>query len=107
VNRQTKRMMQRQGQLDADGSPVGTEDAPTRAVPPAPRPAPSRVAGAAAGPVGFVREIRGELRKVAWPTREEVTNYSGVVIVTLVLLVGFIFALNLAFSHAISALFGT
>lgn len=37
-------------------------------------------------PTQFMREVRSELRKVAWPTRNEVVNYTIVVlVVTLVL----------------------
>ena len=32
----------------------------------------------------FLREVRAELRKVAWPTRPEVRNYSIIVLVTVV-----------------------
>jgi len=101
-----KRMMQRQGQVEPEGSfapataRTDSDDAP--------RPAPARTpSGPRTAPAEFLREVRGELRRVAWPTREEVANYSMVVLFTLVLLVGFIFLLNLGFSHAISALFGT
>ena len=30
----------------------------------------------------FVREVRAEVRKVVWPTRRELTTYTAVVIVT-------------------------
>ena len=120
MNRQTKRMLQRQGQVDQEGSPVtGTRQPP--------RTAPSRrgVGGAGAGgggrdaqsggaprgprggPVQFIREVRGELRRVAWGTREEVQRYTMIVITVLVILVSYVFLLNLGFSKAISALFGT
>jgi preprotein translocase subunit SecE len=31
-------------------------------------------------PVNFLREVRDELKKVVWPTREEVIRLTGVVI---------------------------
>ena len=104
MNRQTKRTMQRQGQVESEGTPpVGP-----RAAQPVARPQTARPAAAhGSGPAAFVKDIRSELRKVAWPTRDEVTNYAVVVLVTLVVLVAFIFALNLAFGKAITALFGT
>ena len=55
----------------------------------------------------FFRETRGELRKVAWPTRTEVRNYSIVVLVTLIVLVGLIFVLDYAFAESILFLFHT
>ncbi len=35
--------------------------------------------------VSFVRESRDELKKVAWPEREEIVNFTIIVIVTVVL----------------------
>ena len=57
------------------------------------------------GPVQFLREVRGELRKVSWPRREEVVNYSIVVLVVLVLLTTAIGLLDWGFSEAILKLF--
>jgi len=93
-------MMQRQGQIEADGSPATRRTAPPRTRPTAPPEisAPGRV-------VEFFREVRSELRQVAWPTRSEVVNSATVVLVTLTLLVGLIFLLNYAFSHAVTFLF--
>lgn len=34
----------------------------------------------------FIREARDELRKVTWPDRDEVTSYTGVVVVTTVVI---------------------
>lgn len=37
-------------------------------------------------PVQFLREVRGELKRVAWPSRQQIVSYSVVVLVlTLVL----------------------
>ncbi|MEY2424878.1 MAG: preprotein translocase subunit SecE [Actinomycetota bacterium] len=55
----------------------------------------------------FVRETRGELRKVAWPTRVEVRNYSVVVLVTLIILISLIFVLDYGASKSILTLFHT
>ena len=51
--------------------------------------------------VEFGREVRSELRQVAWPTRSEVANSATVVLLVLVLLVAVIFGLNYAFSHGV------
>jgi preprotein translocase subunit SecE len=123
VNRQTKRMLQRQGQVDQNGAPVpGTREAPRPAAgrrgpggpagggpkdPPTGGSAGARGRRGGGGPVQFVRDVRGELLRVAWGTRDEVVSYTGVVVVTLIVLVSFVFLLNLGFARAISALFGT
>ncbi len=99
MNRQTKRMMQRQGQVGADGSPVATK---RPAQPRTPKPASERTS-----PATFLKEVRGELRKVAWPTKGEVVNYSTVVLVALVFLVALIFVLDLAFAKSVLFLFKT
>ena len=110
MNRQTKRMLQRQGQLGPDGTPL-TAERPVRQ-PPTRGPGGRPLGGAPPRPplssrvVTGVKDVRGELRKVAWGTRDEVVNYTTVVLVTLVILVGFVFLLNLGFSRAIKALFG-
>ena len=69
LNREQKRMLKRQGAIDEKG-------APTRAVRQAKR---ERV-----GPVQYLREVRDEMRKVAWPKRDEVIRYSIVVVITVV-----------------------
>ena len=96
MNREQKRMLQRQGQLDAEGNPARAK-ASAR---PAPRPVEQRTK-----PAQFVREVRGELRKVAWPTREEVIKYSLVVLVTVVVLTAIIFGLDFLFAEGVFYLF--
>ena len=53
----------------------------------------------------FLREVRGELRKVAWPSRAETVNYSIVVLVTVVVLTAMIYGLDWVFSTFILELF--
>ena len=96
MNRQQKRMLQRQGQLGADGEPAARK----RATPPTPRPQEQRTT-----PVQFVREVRGELRKVAWPTRAEVVNYSIIVLVAVVVLTAYVAALDYGFGDVLLKLF--
>ena len=85
MNRETKRMLQRQGQLEADGSPSTRRTAPqtTRT-----RPQPTQQVRAPIGSriLEFLREVRSEWRQVAWPTRSEIMNSSLVVFVVLVAL---------------------
>ena len=96
MNRQQKRMLQRQGQLGTDGAPAARK----RQAPPAPRPKEERTR-----PGEFVREVRGELRKVAWPTRAEVVNYSIIVLVAVVLLTAYVAALDYGFGEVLLKLF--
>jgi preprotein translocase subunit SecE len=56
-------------------------------------------------PRQFLREVRGELRKVAWPTRSETLNYSLVVALTLVFMTTLIFGLDWIFGEAVMRLF--
>ena len=101
MNRQMKRMMQRQGQLGPDGSPS------TVRRPPQPRPSARAATQRRTSPLNFLREVRAELRKVAWPSRGEVVNYSSVVLFTLVVLIALIFVLDLAFAKSILFIFET
>jgi preprotein translocase subunit SecE len=101
MNRETKRLLQRQGQIGADGQPLAT-----------PRQSQPRSAAAIANrprkrttPFAYLREVRTELRKVAWPTRAETRNYSTVVLVTLAFMLALIFGLDLGFSKFSEFLF--
>ena len=38
----------------------------------------------------FLREVRQELKKVAWPTREQTTTYTVVVLVVTLVVTGFV-----------------
>ena len=95
MNRQQKRMLQRQGEVDADGEPIRARRKPPSAGPPQER----------TGFVQFLREVRNELRKVAWPSRSETVNYSIVVLVTVIVLGAMIYGLDWVFSVSILDLF--
>jgi preprotein translocase subunit SecE len=101
-----KRMQQRQGQVETEtnGAPADDTTAPSRTRPE--RPAKSQLSPPARV-AEFFREVRSELRQVAWPTRPEVVNSATVVFITLVVLVVLIFLLNWSFAHAISWLYTT
>ncbi len=87
MNRETKRMMKRQGQIDDQGAPAATPAEARRT--PSPKPPGQRTT-----PGQYVRDVQDELRKVAWPTREETVSFSSIVSVGLVVLTALIFALN-------------
>ena len=102
MNRETKRMLQRQGQLGADGTPVREQrraPATTTRAPHEERKAlPARV-------IEFLREVRGELRKVAWPTKSEVINYSIIVLIAVVLVTALVAGLDFGFGSLVLTLF--
>jgi preprotein translocase subunit SecE len=104
VNRQTKRLLQRQGQIDEEGAP-----APGRRPPPSAqrRPAAPDRPGLPERFVEFAREVRNELAKVAWPNRPEVVKYTIVVFVTLVFMVSLVFGLDYGFAKGVLFLFGS
>jgi preprotein translocase subunit SecE len=101
MNRETRRLLQRQGQLDETGEPAVARREPRQ---PLPAGGPAAV-GARAKPGEFLRDVRLELRRVAWPTRAQVVNYSVVVLITLAVLMALIFVLDTAFAKAILFLF--
>ena len=57
-------------------------------------------------PGQFLKEVRAELRKVAWPTRKEVVSYSTVVLVAVVFLTALVFGLDQFFSNVVLRVFG-
>ncbi len=89
MNRQTKRMMER------DRKREGAVRRP---------PVPERKKRVSPGQ--FVREIRQELKKVQWPSRRELLSYTLVVLMTVVILSSFVFALDLVISRGVLAVFG-
>jgi preprotein translocase subunit SecE len=84
LNREQKRMLKRQGAIDEKG-------APTRAVRQAKR---ERV-----GPVQYLREVRDEMRKVAWPTRPEVVRYSIIVTVCVIVYMVYVGVIDYGMAH--------
>ena len=78
MNRQTKRLMQRQG--------GDKPRAPERRAQPAPAQKRERT-----GIRQYLTEVRAELRKVAWPTRHEVVNSTIIVLIAIVFMTSLIF----------------
>ena len=95
MNRQTKRMMQRQKATPADGSEQIKQ---RRSIAPQARQRTSFRA--------FLKEVRAELRKVNWPTRQELIGYSIVVIVSVTVLTAYVFGLDLFFSKSVLRFLG-
>jgi preprotein translocase subunit SecE len=92
MNRQTKRAMARQG--------ADRPRAPER------RPGPPGAATSErTGPKQYLSEVRGEMKKVAWPSRPEILNSTIVVVIGLVVLVGLIFGFDWVSVHIIDYVF--
>jgi preprotein translocase subunit SecE len=94
VNRQQRRMTKRQQaqraaaprpQVKAPGAPTKKERTK---------------------PTQFIREVVAELKKVAWPSREETIAYSIVVLVSTIIIAAIIFGMDFVFAKAILSLFG-
>jgi preprotein translocase subunit SecE len=93
-------MLQRQGQLAEDGTPArARREAPTPKAKPQEREKRTT-------PLQFLREVRGELRKVVWPTRAETINYSIIVLVSLIVLTAFVATQDWMWNSAVFRLFG-
>jgi preprotein translocase subunit SecE len=52
-------------------------------------------------PLEFVKEVRGELGRVAWPTRNEVVTYTVVVLVSVAFFMLVIGGLDFVFTKAV------
>ena len=92
MNRQTKRLMQKQGS-DKPGQPQPRRTQPAQAQ------------RERTGPRQYLSEVKGELRKVAWPTRHEVINSTIIVLIAVVVMTSLIFLFDLASSNFVLWLF--
>ena len=95
MNRQYKRLMQKEEAKKKSGGgrpPVKPPSAPTKKERTKPR--------------QFIKEVFAELKKVAWPSRQETIAYSIVVLVSVVVIATLIFGMDFVFTEAVLALFG-
>lgn len=56
-------------------------------------------------PPQFLREVRGELRRVHWPNRRELAQYSAVVLIAVALLTTYIFGIDQLFGQIVLWIF--
>ena len=84
LNREQKRSLKKMGALDEQGRP-------TRA------PVPQVRRKERTTPAQYLREVRDEMRKVAWPKWPEVRRFSLIVLTTVVIYTMFIFGLDSLF----------
>ena len=94
MNRQMKRAQRRQG------TPYDRAQAATTA-----RRAQVQEKRKRTGARQFLKEVRQELKKVLWPTRQELLTYTVVVLVTVVVLTSFVFGLDVLFSKFVFKVF--
>jgi len=57
-------------------------------------------------PTVFYRQVVAELRKVVWPTRDQLVTYFIVVMVFVLVMIAYVSVLDLAFGKAVFAVFG-
>jgi preprotein translocase subunit SecE len=57
--------------------------------------------------VRFLREVVAELRKVIWPTRNQLVTYTIVVLIFVSFMVALVFLLDYVFGQGVLFLFGT
>ncbi|MGC2176177.1 MAG: preprotein translocase subunit SecE [Acidimicrobiales bacterium] len=95
MNREQKRLMQRQGQIGADGAPATRRTAQDV----------QRRRSERATPREFFRQVREEMRQVSWPTRPEVMNYTSIVFFVLVFMTSLVFGLGWSLAKFVSFLF--
>ena len=86
LNREQKRQLRKMGALDEQGKP-------TRAQPTA------KKKNERVGIRQYLREVRDEMRKVAWPDRPEVKRYSIIVIITVVVYTALVGGLDFIFAE--------
>jgi preprotein translocase subunit SecE len=97
MNRQMKRMQERAERAQKRS---GASDRQSRQAA-ATRRAAAQERKGRTGARQFLREVRAELRKVDWPTREELISFSIVVIVTITVLTAYVFGLDQLFTRVI------
>jgi preprotein translocase subunit SecE len=56
--------------------------------------------------VRYIREIVSEMRKVIWPTRQEMITYTTVVVIFVVVVVAFVAGLDILFAKLVLWMFG-
>ncbi len=49
----------------------------------------------------FLKEVRAELKRVSWPTREQMVAFTAVTMITTVAITAFIFAIDIGFKEGL------
>lgn len=56
-------------------------------------------------PRSYLREVQGEMKRVAWPPRSEILNSTVIVIIGVVVMAGLIFLFDFLANHAVTRIF--
>ena len=96
MNRQTKRMMAKQG----TDKPKSAASEGGKRRPPSAAPKREKI-----GPKEYLGEVKGELRKVAWPTKKEVVNSTIIVLIAVIVMTALIFGFDYVSSKFVLFLF--
>ncbi len=95
MNRQMKRMQAKQER--SAGKQPRRKTAKERA---------ERQAASRGGIRQFIKDVISEMRKVLWPTRQQVINSFVIVTIVVVIMTGFIFGLDQAFQRLVELVYG-
>jgi preprotein translocase subunit SecE len=87
LNRQQKRSMKKMGAVNDQGAPI-RQPRPTVA---------AQAKKERTSPAQYIREVRDEMRKVAWPKWPEIRRYSIIVLTTVVVVTAFVGGLDAVF----------
>jgi preprotein translocase subunit SecE len=61
--------------------------------------------GVLAGPRKFARDVRGELRRVTWPDRDQLRQSTAVVLIIVIVLALYVAALDVVFQSLVRLIF--
>ena len=95
MNREMRRMQEREERLQKKGD-TGRDKASRRAAAVQSKAPPTERKSLWARIREYLHEVRQELRKVTWPTREQMVAFTTVTLITSVVLTGVVFGLDIA-----------
>ena len=61
--------------------------------------------GFLAGPSRFARDVRGELRRVSWPDRDQLRQSTAVVLIIVIVLAVYVAAVDFVFQNLVRLIF--
>ncbi len=92
MNREQRRYLQKQGQMDSEGNVIAKRRERTD------------MSSERSSFREYLKGIPTELKRVTWPNRPEVVNYTIVVTITLLLMTALVAGLDIVFSEGVGAL---